>query len=177
MSRARLFLLLLIAQALCAMVFVMDIVLSVLGFYPVPLAWSLRELMEIGALLGLFLGLIFGGLVVWRAFADLQRAEVRLDRASGAFRALVAQRIAEWGLTPAEADVALFAIKGLSLGEIAALRATSEGTVKAQAAAIYRKAGVAGRPQLLSLFIEDMMRDDDLPVAGPASAAPRQSAA
>jgi DNA-binding CsgD family transcriptional regulator len=56
--------------------------------------------------------------------------------------------------------VALFAIKGLSTQEIAVLRATSEGTVKAQTNAIYRKAGVSGRSQLLSVFIEDLMRED-----------------
>jgi DNA-binding CsgD family transcriptional regulator len=70
---------------------------------------------------------------------------------------LLADRFADWGLTPAERDVALFAIKGMSTAEIAALRNTSEGTVKAQTNAIYRKAGVTGRPQLLSLFIEDLM--------------------
>ena len=53
--------------------------------------------------------------------------------------------------------MALFAIKGMSTPEIAALRNTSEGTVKAQTNAIYRKAGVTGRPQLLSLFIEDLI--------------------
>jgi len=37
------------------------------------------------------------------------------------------------------------------------MRNTAEGTVKAQTNAIYRKAGVSGRPQLLSLFIEDLM--------------------
>ena len=56
--------------------------------------------------------------------------------------------------------MALFAIKGMSTLEIAALRNTSEGTVKAQTNAIYRKAGVSGRSQLLSLFIDDLMRDD-----------------
>ncbi len=55
--------------------------------------------------------------------------------------------------------MALFAIKGMSTQEIATLRWTSEGTVKAQTNAIYRKAGVTGRPQLLSLFIEDLMDD------------------
>ena len=73
---------------------------------------------------------------------------------------LLEDSFAEWGLTPAERDVALFAIKGLSTQEIATLRQTSEGTVKAQTNAIYRKAGVAGRPQLLSLFIEDLMEVD-----------------
>ena len=73
---------------------------------------------------------------------------------------LLEERFAEWGLTPAESDVALFAIKGMTTAEIASLRKTSEGTVKAQTNAIYRKAGVSGRSQLLSLFIEDLMRDD-----------------
>ena len=73
---------------------------------------------------------------------------------------VLAERFDEWGLTKAEKDVALFAIKGMSTAEIAGLRATSEGTIKAQTNAIYRKAGVTGRPQLLSLFIEDLMRDE-----------------
>ena len=61
----------------------------------------------------------------------------------------------------------------MSTAEIGVLRQTSEGTVKAQTNAIYRKAGVTGRPQLLSVFIEDLMRDDMVPrmVAQPQSAA------
>jgi len=76
-------------------------------------------------------------------------------------------RFSDWGLTVAERDVALFAIKGLSTLEIASLRGTAEGTVKAQTNAIYRKAGVNGRPQLLSLFIEDLMDDEMLPTPVP----------
>ena len=151
------FLALLIVQALCALVFVLDIVLPVLGYFPRHVAWTAQEVMEIGALIGLVLGLIFGALLVWRNFADLKAAHARLDRASGAFADLLNARFDEWGLTLAERDVALFAIKGLTVQDIARLRATSEGTVKAQTAAIYRKADVSGRPQLLSLFIEDLM--------------------
>ncbi|NNF92563.1 MAG: helix-turn-helix transcriptional regulator, partial [Boseongicola sp.] len=66
----------------------------------------------------------------------------------------------EWALTPAERDVALFAIKGFSTQDIADLRGVSEGTIKAQTNAIYRKAGVSGRPQLLSLFIDDLVEDE-----------------
>jgi len=40
---------------------------------------------------------------------------------------------------------------------MARLRDSSEGTIKAQSNAIYRKAGVSGRAQLLSLFIEDLL--------------------
>ena len=160
MTRARAYLALLIAQALCALFFTSDILLSVVGIYPVPLAWSTREMMEIGALVGLLLGLSFGAVLVRRAFRDLHRAQARLEQASVAFVDLLNARFDEWGLTTAERDVALFAIKGLSVQEIARLRETSEGTVKAQTAAIYRKADVSGRPQLLSLFIEDLMGAD-----------------
>jgi DNA-binding CsgD family transcriptional regulator len=164
MNRAALFLVLWIVQAVCAFVFVGDILLSVIGFFPVPIAWSTRELMEMGALIGLMLGLVSGGLLVWKSFGELHRAEARIERASASFTDVLNARFAEWGLTVAERDVALFAIKGLSIEQIAALRETSEGTVKSQTAAIYRKAGVTGRPQLLSLFIEDMM-GADVPLA------------
>lgn len=163
MTRARAYLALLIVQALCAVLFSSDILLSVVGIYPVPLAWTTREVMEIGALLGLLMGLGFGAVLVRRAFRELRNAEARLERASVAFVDLLNGRFDDWGLTSAERDVALFAIKGLTVQEIARLRATSEGTVKAQTAAIYRKAGVSGRPQLLSLFIEDMMGAEHAP--------------
>jgi len=147
-------------QAICAFFFVSDIFSSLFGLRNLPLAWEVRELLEIAAAVGLILGLVLGALVLRRSFRDRAQAEERLRRASGAFMDLLKERFEEWGLTPAECDVALFSIKGMSTPEIAALRGTSEGTIKAQTNAIYRKAGVTGRPQLLSLFIEDLMRDD-----------------
>ena len=167
MRRAAPFLTIFVIQAVCAFFFVSDILASVLGVETAPISWEMRELMEIGASVGLVLGVVVGGLMLRRALRDRthalrdrNEAEERLRRASGAFMDLLHERFAEWGLTPSERDVALFAIKGLSTAEIAGLRTTSEGTVKAQTNAIYRKAGVSGRPQLLSLFIDDLMRED-----------------
>jgi DNA-binding CsgD family transcriptional regulator len=171
LTRLAAFILLLLLQAGCALVFVLDILLSAFGIYPVPLSWSTRELMEMGAGVGLFLGLILGAILVARSVRDLHRAEARLGRASAAFIDLLNARFDEWGLTGAERDVAMFAIKGLSVQEMARMRDTSEGTVKAQTAAIYRKAKVTGRPQLLSLFIEDMMGADRAPPAAPIDSA------
>lgn len=147
-------------QAVCAFFFVFDILSSVFGLRSTPIAWEMRELIEIGAAIGLILGFVLGGIALRRSFLDRFVAEERLRRASSAFNDMLEERFDDWALTPAERDVALFAIKGMSTAEIAILRATSEGTVKAQTNAIYRKAGVTGRPQLLSLFIEDLMRDD-----------------
>ena len=146
-----------VVQTLCALFFVSDIAMSILGIYPVPISWTSREVLEIGASVGLVLGLIFGALALRRSLRELDTARARLRRASSAFMDIMAEHFDDWGLTPAERDVALFSIKGLSTQDIANLRNTSEGTVKAQTNAIYRKAGVTGRPQLLSLFIEDLM--------------------
>jgi DNA-binding CsgD family transcriptional regulator len=88
-----------------------------------------------------------------------REVEGRLRQVSRAFGTLLEERFRDWGLTPSERDVAWFTIKGLTIAEIARLRQTSEGTVKAQSNAIYRKAGVSSRTQLLSLFIEDLMED------------------
>lgn len=147
-------------QALCAFFFVSDILSASFAFAISPVSWQLREYLEIFASLGLVTGMILGGVVLRRAILERNNATESLRRASSAFTDLLQERFSEWRLTPAERDVALFAIKGLSTAEISALRATSEGTVKAQTNAIYRKAGVSGRSQLLSVFIEDLMRDD-----------------
>jgi DNA-binding CsgD family transcriptional regulator len=163
----------LIIQALSAVFFVSDIMSSYIGFRTTPISWESRELIEISAAAGLVIGLVFAAVALRAAYRDRNVAEERLRRASGAFADLLEERFSEWGLTAAERDVALFAIKGLSTADISRVRATSEGTVKAQTNAIYRKAGVTGRPQLLSLFIEDLMRDDGTgrPVASPESSA------
>lgn len=160
MKRTLPFIAIFIVQVLCAFFFVSDILSSVIGFQTAPISWEMREYLEISAAIGLIMGVALGAWMLWQALRGRHRAEERLRRASGAFADLLQERFAEWGLTPSEKDVALFAIKGMSTAEIAGLRSTSEGTVKAQTNAIYRKAGVSGRSQLLSLFIEDLMRDD-----------------
>ncbi|WP_149588926.1 helix-turn-helix transcriptional regulator [Tabrizicola flagellatus] len=176
MKRAAPYIAILLVQALCAFFFVSDILSSVVGIRSTPISWEMREALEIGAAFGLVLGVVVGGVMLRRALRDRHRAEEQLRRASGAFADLLRERFEEWRLTPSEKDVALFAIKGMSTAEIAQLRSTSEGTVKAQTNAIYRKAGVTGRPQLLSLFIEDLMRDDGairpMPEAAPDATVP-----
>jgi DNA-binding CsgD family transcriptional regulator len=153
--------LILLIQGVSAFFFIFDILSASIGIWTVPLSWQSREMLEVGAALGLLLGVVLGAGVLFTALRDRDHAKEQLRRASAAFMDLLNERFVEWGLTPAERDVALFAIKGMSTTEIARLRETSEGTVKAQTNAIYRKAGVTGRSQLLSLFIDEMMRDAD----------------
>jgi putative tricarboxylic transport membrane protein len=62
-----------------------------------------------------------------------------------------------WKLTAAEKEVASLILKGLRHKEIADLRKTSERTVRQQAQAIYRKAGLKGRTDLAAYFLEDVL--------------------
>ncbi|MEZ4321616.1 MAG: helix-turn-helix transcriptional regulator [Myxococcota bacterium] len=84
----------------------------------------------------------------WRA-----RAEELLASAGTSVDA----QLAKWDLTPAEAEVALLLLKGLSFKEIGAVRDTSERTARDQARSVYKKAGVAGRAEFSAWFIEDLL--------------------
>jgi DNA-binding CsgD family transcriptional regulator len=66
----------------------------------------------------------------------------------------------EWGMTAAERDVGLLILKGLNHKEIAALRGTSEATVRQQAQAIYRKADLPGKTAFSAYFLEDLLASD-----------------
>lgn len=59
-----------------------------------------------------------------------------------------------WGLTSSERDVAMLSLKGLKISEIAKYRNSREGTVKAHLNAIFRKAGVSSRTELLATCLE-----------------------
>uniref|UniRef100_UPI0040475E1B helix-turn-helix transcriptional regulator n=2 Tax=Yoonia sp. TaxID=2212373 RepID=UPI0040475E1B len=90
------------------------------------------------------------------------KVEQELGAVSGAFQEMIEVHFRNWGLTDAERDVALLSIKGLPIADIATMRATRAGTIKAQSAAIYRKAGVSSRAELISVVIEDLIMGLDL---------------
>lgn len=146
-----------VLQIASAAVFVEDILSGILGLDRTPDSWSWRETVEISAMVGLVLGMALSVVVVTRLLRQSRRDAERLRAASTAFYDVVQERFEDWGLTPSERDVAFFMLRGLSNGEIAALRNTSEGTIKAQSTAVFRKAGLSGRPQLLSIFIDEML--------------------
>ena len=60
----------------------------------------------------------------------------------------------DWKLSGAECDVAWLMLRGLPLREVADVRGTSERTVRQQAQAIYRKAGLEGRSDLAGRVLE-----------------------
>jgi len=91
----------------------------------------------------------------WQGEADRWRNEAR-EALQGLGEAIDDQ-FQRWSLSPAEQEVALLLLKGLSLKEVAGIRGTSERTVRQQAASVYKKGGLAGRAELSAFFLEDLL--------------------
>jgi DNA-binding CsgD family transcriptional regulator len=107
--------------------------------------------------LALVVSVVVRALQVRRMLRDQRRMKNALQGASGAFGEFLQHQFRDWDLSHSESDVALFAIKGSSIAEIARMRGTKDGTIKAQLNAIYRKARVTGRQQLISFPIDEMV--------------------
>ncbi len=146
-----------VIQGLCAAFFITEFAFEVFGKNRQPVSWKIHEFVEVSANIGLILGLILGGVLLRQLVLRNHKVEGQLRVVAGEFNQLLEEHFATWDLSPSEKDVAYFAIKGLSNTEIAELRDTSAGTVKAQMNAVYKKAGVVSRTQLLGYFIEELM--------------------
>jgi DNA-binding CsgD family transcriptional regulator len=97
-------------------------------------------------------------LEIARAEGHGWRTRVRSHLAG--LKAGMEKQFEDWGMTAAEREVGLLILKGLSHKEIAALRATTEATVRQQAQAIYRKAGLPGKTAFSAYFLEDLFAPD-----------------
>ena len=109
------------------------------------------------ATLALMLGVCFGGLEMLRTIRFGRRAEVALKMSGGAFSEQLNEKFEVWKLTPSESDVALLTLKGFDSPQIAQLRGTAPGTVRAQLTSIYGKSNCSGRGQFVSLFIDALL--------------------
>lgn len=99
-----------------------------------------------------------------RLAENIQSQGAALKRASGIARkhleglgTSIKAQFDDWGLTPAEQEVALLLLKGLSMKEVSETRSVSERTIRQQATTIYGKAGLTGRADLSAYFLEDLL--------------------
>jgi len=130
--------------------------------------FNLDLAMESLIALALFTGVILSSLNIVRLNRDLRGKADALARAQGALAEHIALRFKEWKLSKGEGEVALFALKGCDVSEIARLRGAATGTIRSQLSQIYAKAGVSSQAMLVSLFIEDLL--DGSPLSGAQTA-------
>ena len=93
--------------------------------------------------------------------AEAERWKTEAGDLIAGLGAAIDRQLERWGLSPAEQEVALLLLKGLSHKEVADIRGTGEATVRQQAGGIYRKAGLSGRHDLAAFFLEDLLGPRD----------------
>ncbi len=98
------------------------------------------------------------GITQVRNFLDRQRKERLAPGASepAAKETVILRNAPDWGLSQAEADVAIFVVKGFSNGEIAEMRGCAIATVKSQLGRIYSKSGLETRYQLIAFVTDEV---------------------
>lgn len=69
---------------------------------------------------------------------------------------VILRNAVDWGLSQAEADVAIFVAKGFSNSEIAEMRGSAIATVKSQLGRIYHKSGLDSRYQLIAFVTDEV---------------------
>ena len=153
--RKNLFLTAAILQVGCCLIFAADVAVEIseLTFH----VWA-EFLAVIALAIGAYISIVQYRQLLNRNF----KIQLEMDAATGAFQTVIEEHFKTWQLTDAERDVALLSIKGVSIAEIAEMRQTRTGTIKAQNAAIYRKSGVSSRAELVSTMIEEMILGLDL---------------
>ncbi len=94
--------------------------------------------------------------------SELAQWRGRAERFLQGLGAEIDRQMREWGLSPAEREVALLLLKGFSSKEIAVHLGKSERTVRQQCSDVYKRSGLGGRAELSAFFLEDLL----LPTAG-----------
>jgi DNA-binding CsgD family transcriptional regulator len=81
----------------------------------------------------------------------------QVEKLKGGISEAITGQLNRWGLSGSEQDISFLLIKGLSTKEIAQARNTTEGTIRFQCSAIYKKSGLHSRAQLAAFFLEDLL--------------------
>lgn len=147
-----------VVQALTALFFLGDVASDILQDGKLE---DFHMWLEALAAIALFGGVAFLMIELRRVMNRLTLLDRSMRAARGEMAEVIDNFFTEWGLTPSERDVALMVLKGIDNDEIARIRGTAPGTVRAQCTAIYGKAGVDGRAQLFSVFMEELLAGDE----------------
>lgn len=146
-----------ILQALCAVFFIGDVLTDMREGAHLNDTLLAAESVAAMALSG---GVIFLMIELRRLLTRMSDMDAGLKVAQGQLAEVMDDLFDDWNLTAAERDIAMMICKGLDNDEIARVRQTAAGTVRAQVTSIYAKSGAHGRSQFLSLFLDELMSGD-----------------
>jgi DNA-binding CsgD family transcriptional regulator len=149
-------LVLIVAQIVCAIIFFGDVVGDFQEKAPSSAEkWGL--LFQTAAACILFLTVVVEVGLIRSMLRRQSKLEESISIAAAAMHEAIDAHFELWALTPAEKEIATYLIKGSSISEMAAFRGSAEGTIKAHLNAIYKKSGVSGRGELMSLILDSVL--------------------
>lgn len=146
---------------ICEIFLVAD-VLADIFYIDIATSWLDHDVLESVAVLALGVALAAIGYELLNLLREHRESRATVRAASGHLLRVIDAKFDDWALSPSEREIALLLIKGFSTQEIGTVRATRPGTVKSQSNAIYRKASVSGRNELVAYFVEDLLAGEDL---------------
>ncbi len=147
----------------CEVVLILDVMTEFLDF-DFEFFTEHHGTIESFAVAALGVTLIVMAVDFWRLIKENAQFRAILGVASGEFLYILGGKFTDWKLSASEREIALLLIKGLSIQEIADIRVTKPGTIKSQCSAIYRKAEVKGRNELVAYFVEDLLAGESLTI-------------
>jgi DNA-binding NarL/FixJ family response regulator len=152
---------LIVIQALCIVMFLLDILYEVhlasAGGSNKAILNPVHLIAEGAALVLLLAGIVLAHLQLRHSRSRIEEKRRQLGSLRGQFDSVISERFHHWGLSAAESDIALLSLRGLKICEIATIRHTAEGTIKAQLSAVYRKSGMSSRTELLAQFMDEFL--------------------
>ena len=144
-----------VASLVCVLALLAEDIGELFGWAWVEV-WEQYHIFELALVSFLFAAMVLLGIEVYKMWLYTETMETKLSRASEAFEDLLSAYFDAWELSDAEQEVTRLLLKGCSVSEMAQIRNSKEGTIKAQTNAIYKKSGYANKTQLLSAFLEDL---------------------
>jgi len=147
--------------AFCETFFLVDIAAD-LFHMDIAAPWIEHDVLERISTITLAIALVAIGLQIRQLLKENRDAQASIQVASGELLSVLDAKFDSWQLSPSERDIALLLIKGLTTQEIANMRDTRQGTVKSQSSAIYQKAGVKNRSELVAYFVEDLLAGETM---------------
>jgi DNA-binding CsgD family transcriptional regulator len=154
-------------QALTAMLFLADFATDV-----AEEGWTSHLAVEGAAAIALLVAVVVGAVQARALIEQARQDDLAVALSRQAVADLIQHRFADWRLTAAEADVALFAIKGCDAAQISQLRGAALGTVRAQLTRVYAKAGVNSQSALVALFLDELIDPAAMRLPGDMTDAP-----
>ncbi|MCW9035410.1 MAG: helix-turn-helix transcriptional regulator [Alphaproteobacteria bacterium] len=145
--------------AICEVFFLMDVAADFF-YIDIAIAWIDHSAIELVSTFTLAFALFAIGYQIKCLLKEHREAQASVQVAKGELLAVIYAKFDEWHLSPSEREIALLLMKGLTIQEIADVRSTQQGTVKSQSSAIYQKAEVKSRNELVAYFVEDLLGDN-----------------